>query len=301
MLRTLKIHPILTGKGFSSSLLTLRLTLAALFLLASPVSSIANTEMMLPKVYKNQEVIDWMWSEKLDGIRGRWTGSEMLTKGGNKINIPTYFLINFPPFPLDGEIWGGRQTFEKTSSIVKTSSSDKGWDTLQYWIFDAPEKGIAIEDRLEKANKWFDSHPSEYAFIIPQHRLSNKEELAEKLTEIEALGGEGIIVVKRGSMYTNGRSVDILKVKTFEDAEAIVIGYTPGKGKHHGKMGSLIVELAKDRKITFKIGTGFSDAVRENPPPVGAMITFKYTGKYASGKPKFPSFIRVRSLTGYYY
>ena len=300
MLRTPITPEKTTRKRLISSLLIYYLTLTVLLFLASPVSAIENTEMMLPKVYKKQELIDWMWSEKLDGLRGRWTGKEMLTKGGNTINIPPYFLKNFPPFPLDGEIWGGRQTFEKTSSIVKTSSYDKGWDKLQYGIFDAPEHDAIIEDRLDKAKKWFASHPSEYAFIIPQHRLASKEELAEKLTEIERLGGEGIIVVKRGSKYTNGRSVHILKVKNFEDAEAIVTGYTPGKGKHHGKMGSLVVELVKDREIVFKIGTGFSDEIRDNPPPIGAMITFKYTGKYVSGKPKFPSFIRVRSLEGGY-
>lgn len=300
MSRTLEPHQKNTHNRLAPLLLIHSITIITLLFLTSPVSAIENSEMMLPKTYEKQELINWMWSEKLDGIRGRWTGKEMLTKGGNKINIPSYFLNNFPPFPLDGEIWGGRQTFEKTSSIVATSSHDKGWDKLQYGIFDAPEQGIIIENRLEKAKMWFATHPSEYAFIIPQHRLSSKEELAEKLNEIERLGGEGIIVVKRGSMYTNGRSVDILKVKNFEDAEAIVIGYTPGKGKHQGKMGSLIVELVKDRKIVFKIGTGFSDAVRKTPPPVGAMITFKYTGKYVSGKPKFPSFIRVRNVDGNY-
>lgn len=289
-----------THNRLAFTLLVNSLTLITLFFLTSPISATEDTEMMLPKVYEKQELIDWMWSEKLDGIRGRWTGKEMLTKGGNKINIPQYFINNFPPFPLDGEIWGGRQTFEKTSSIIKTSSYDKGWDKLQYGIFDAPEQDVIIEDRLEKAKKWFAAHPSEYAFIIPQHKLSNKEELAEKLSEIERLGGEGIIVVKRGSIYTNGRSVDILKVKNFEDAEAIVIGYTPGKGKHQGKMGSLIVELVKDRKIVFKIGTGFSDDVRESPPPIGAMVTFKYTGNYISGIPKFPSYVRVRNMKGNY-
>lgn len=300
MLRILAPHQKATHNTLLPSLLLHCLTLTILLFQISPVAAIENTEMMLPKVYEKQALIDWMWSEKLDGIRGRWTGTEMLTKGGNKINIPPYFLKNFPPFPLDGEIWGGRQTFETTSSIVKTSSYDKGWDKLQYGIFDAPERGVIIEDRLEKAKKWFADQPSKFAFIIPQHRLSSKEELAEKLTEIERLGGEGIIVVKRGSMYTNGRSVDILKVKHFEDAEAIVIGYMPGKGKHQGSMGSLIVELVQDRKIVFKIGTGFSDDVRENPPPIGAMITFKYTGKYVSGKPKFPSFVRIRNVDGNY-
>jgi len=260
-----------------------------------------SSDVMLPKTYKGQELINWMWSEKLDGIRGRWTGREMLTKRGHKIDVPPYFTENFPPFPLDGEIWGGRQTYEKTSSIVLTSGQDKGWDTLLYGVFDAPEAGRSIEQRLQKTKKWFTEHPSKYGFIIAQQRLKDRAELAQRLKEIEDLGGEGIVVVKMGSMYTNGRSVEVLKVKTFDDTEAMVIGYSPGKGKHYGKVGALLVELAGDRKISFKIGTGLSDKVRENPPPIGAMITFKYTGFYASGKPKFPSFIRVRNVDGKYH
>lgn len=280
-----------------------RCSLAALLYLFSFSLSYGfqTSAVMLPKTYKGQELIHWMWSEKLDGIRGRWTGREMLTKRGNKIDVPQYFTENFPPFPLDGEIWGGRQTYEKTSSIVLTSGQDKGWDTLRYGVFDAPEEGKSIEQRLQKTKEWFTEHPSKYCFIIAQQRLKNRAELAKRLKEIEDLGGEGIVVVKMGSMYTNGRSIEILKVKTFDDTEAIVIGYSPGKGKHFGKVGALLVELAGDRKISFKIGTGLSDEVRENPPPIGAMITFKYTGFYASGKPKFSSFLRVRSVDGKYH
>lgn len=253
---------------------------------------------MLPQSYKGQELTNWMWSEKLDGLRGRWTGHKMVTKNGNRINVPPYFIENFPPFPIDGEIWGGRQSYEKTSSIVSTSSKDKGWDTLRYGIFDAPSAGVPIEQRLKKVTQWFSKHPSQYAFIVEQHPLKDKEELVSILQEIETAGGEGIVIIKKGSMYTNGRSSEILKVKNYHDTEAIVIGYTPGKGKHSGKTGALIVELCSDRNITFKIGTGLSDNVRKNPPPIGAIVTFKYNGFYVSGKPKFPSFTRTRSLDG---
>ena len=58
-------------------------------------------------------------------------------------------------------------------------------------------------------------------------------------------------------------------------------------------MGSLLVELP-DSRIRFRIGTGFSDAVRDHPPPVGSLVTFKFYGFYTSGIPKFPSFLRTR-------
>jgi DNA ligase-1 len=64
-----------------------------------------------------------------------------------------------------------------------------------------------------------------------------------------------------------------------------------------GRLGSLLVELADGTR--FKIGTGFSVAERETPPPIGAVVTFKYYGFYPSGIPKFPSFLRIRYDDGF--
>ena len=96
---------------------------------------------------------------------------------------------------------------------------------------------------------------------------------------------------KPDSPYTVGRSHDLLKVKTYEDAEATVIKYLPGSGKHTGRLGSILVGLPNG--IQFAIGTGFSDKERDNPPPIGSIVTFKYYGFYKSGIPKFASFLRI--------
>jgi DNA ligase-1 len=44
----------------------------------------------------------------------------------------------------------------------------------------------------------------------------------------------------------------------------------------------------------FSVGTGFSDKERENPPPVGSIITFRYQELSDGGVPRFPSFVGVR-------
>nr|MBF0223725.1 DNA ligase [Desulfobulbaceae bacterium] len=127
---------------------------------------------------------------------------------------------------------------------------------------------------------------------IAQKTVSSNDELKEELRIIEGLGGEGLIVRRPDALYTKGRSGDILKVKSFLDAEAVVLAHLPGKGQNLGRVGSLLVELPDGKQ--FRIGTGFSDAQRDNPPTVGSTITFKYYGFYQSGIPKFPSFLRVR-------
>ncbi len=110
---------------------------------------------------------------------------------------------------------------------------------------------------------------------------------------MEALGGEGLMLRQPGSKYEHGRSATLLKVKTFHDADAKVIGHEPGRGKHKGRLGALLVELANGTR--FAVGTGFSDAERAAPPLVGSIITFRYQELSEAGVPRFPSFVRVRS------
>ncbi len=85
----------------------------------------------------------------------------------------------------------------------------------------------------------------------------------------------------------------LLKVKHFQDAEARVVGHEPGKGRHKGRLGALLVELADGTK--FSVGTGFSDAEREKPPAVGSQIQFRYQELSDGGVPRFPSYVGVRS------
>ena len=114
-----------------------------------------------------------------------------------------------------------------------------------------------------------------------------------RLDEVVAAGGEGLMLHLGSSTYKNYRSDDLLKLKKHSDAEAVVIRHIDGKGKYKGLMGSVLVETDDGKQ--FKIGSGFSDAERRNPPAIGATITFKYFGFTNNGIPRFASFLRVRN------
>jgi DNA ligase 1 len=252
-----------------------------------------STELMLAEVYTEQmDVSGWLMSEKLDGVRGYWDGRKMLSKNGNILYPPAAFIQNLPPFPLEGELWGGRSSFEQTVAIVKRQQPHDGWLQLKFAVFDVPKVPGGFTERMTKANDWFAAHPSAYAFVIPQTTVIDQAHLQQELQRIELLGGEGLIVRKPHALYAAGRSVEILKVKNFQDAEARVVAHLPGKGRNTGRLGSLLVELDDGRQ--FKIGSGFSDVDRKFPPPIGSFVTFKFYGKYQSGIPKFPSFLRMR-------
>ncbi len=242
---------------------------------------------------QKSDINGWWMSEKLDGVRGYWTGQELISRSGNPFYAPDWFTRNFPATPLDGELWLGRQHFSELVSIVRRKVPDAGWKRVRYLIFDAPDVEGGFEKRLAYARFWFQQHENPYAKLLEQQICENEAHLRRRLRQIESLGGEGIMLRKPNSPYEVGRSYNLLKVKTYEDAEASVIGHLPGAGKHAGRLGALLVELPNG--IRFAIGTGFSDRERESPPPVGSIVTFKYYGFHKSGIPRFASFLRIRA------
>jgi len=112
----------------------------------------------------------------------------------------------------------------------------------------------------------------------------------QELERVEKLGGEGIMLREKGSRYERKRSKTLLKVKTFQDAEAVVIGHEEGKGKYAGMFGAL--KVRSDTGKLFKIGTGFTDKEREDPPKIGATVTYKFQELTNDGIPRFPVYLR---------
>ena len=114
----------------------------------------------------------------------------------------------------------------------------------------------------------------------------------QTLNKIVVEGGEGLMLHHKDALYHHGRSNNLLKLKPYNDAEAIVIGYRPGQGQFIGKMGAVKVRTEDNKE--FYIGSGFSHQERENPPPLGSRITFRHQGLTDKGIPRFAVFIRVR-------
>ena len=237
-------------------------------------------------------VIGWMMSEKLDGIRGYWNGHQLLTRRGIVLNPPSWFIKNFPPFELDGELWSKRGDFEFVQSTVLDKMPGAGWEKISYNIFEVPnEKGDFLL-RINTAKQWFERHKNIYIRFIPQIMIQDTSDLDQFLNKIVSMGGEGVIVKDPKMPYFTGRSSHLLKVKKFADMEGVVIGFKKGKGKYKGMMGSLALKL--ENGVVFNLGTGFTDQIRKNPPPIGTSVTFKYNGFTKNGIPKFASFLRVR-------
>ena len=52
-------------------------------------------DLMLLGQYKNQDIHGWVMSEKLDGVRGFWDGTQLLSRQGNTFSPPDYFFKSF--------------------------------------------------------------------------------------------------------------------------------------------------------------------------------------------------------------
>jgi len=268
------------------------ITTIVLLAIFSPFPCLSH-EPMLPQVAtQSQPFTGWWLSEKLDGVRGYWDGEKLWSKNGHLLHPPAQFTQGLPPFALEGELWAGRNSFETTSATVLRQAPHLGWLKLQFAIFDVPVYGKSFRQRIDNAKRWFKSHPSEYAFVIEQTEVRSEQHLQQELSRINHLGGEGLIVRDPEAHYRSGRSHSICKVKPYHDDEAVVIAHQKGQGQNLGYLGALVVQNSAG--ITFKIGTGFSQSERQNPPAIGTTITYKYNGLYRSKIPKFPVFLRIR-------
>ena len=245
-----------------------------------------------PSNYEDSiDISNWYMSEKLDGIRAYWDGKELFSKNKNKIFAPSWFTKDFPPFPLDGELWTKRGDFENIQSIVLSQQESKDWENITYNIFEIPNVNGNFQTRLDFLENYLKKNPNRYIKIIPQIVCKDKNHLNKFLQELLKNGAEGVIIKNPNLSYETGRTNNSLKVKEFLDDEGKVIAHNFNKD---GSFKSLKIELKN--KTVFNLGGGFKKEDRLNPPKIGEFVTFKYYGLTKNGKPKFASFLRVREV-----
>lgn len=213
---------------------------------------------------------------------------------------------------------------KSTSGIM----SMMGTPALQYLLFDYVEnERTPYRDRLEalQAKKPMLPH---WAKILPQMLCRNREQLEHVENQSIELGYEGLIVRSVNGWYKQGRSTAreglLLKLKRYEDAEAVIIGFeelmhndneamTDVQGhtkrtshkagqRAGGMLGALTVKLVSDPRIEFSIGTGFDFQQREvywnkREELLGQIVKFKfmpYGVLESTGVPRFPVFLGFR-------
>ena len=251
--------------------------------------------LLLAQVYRPGLPLQDYWvSEKYDGVRGFWDGRTLRTRGGETVQAPAWFTAGWPEVPMDGELWAGRGRFSHAQSTTRQQQpGDVAWRQIRFMVFDLPGDKGTFDQRLPALNALVESLGQPWVQAVPQRRVANDAALQALLHRTVRAGGEGLMLHRGASLYRAGRSDDLIKLKTHEDTEARVVAHLPGKGRHAGRLGALLVETPSGQR--FRLGAGFSDADRERPPPVGSWVTYRFRGTHNGGLPRFASFVRARA------
>ena len=260
--------------------------------------------------------VDWYLSEKLDGYRARWIPEKkiFLSRNQKEFNAPEWFKDAMPDVNLDGELFAGRDNFQGMGVVRKKIPIDEEWINIKYVVYDLPEendifvnRSIKLSKIVQKSKKQWNDNKISYPLVFTKQIKIKSIEYMDKLyKEILEKGGEGIMIKDPISMYEDKRSNYMLKYKPSFDAESIIIDYHMGNGKYEGILGGFIcrplinydtysvIDTCENHEFSI---SGMDDSIRESykvTHPIGTIITYEYSGKTDSGKPRFPRYLRFR-------
>jgi DNA ligase 1 len=270
-------------------------------------------------------------SPKIDGIRALTIRGGVLSRSMKP--IPNAYvqlmLSHHDAMYLDGELTVGRPTgsdcFNRTTSAVMSHSgviSD-----LTFHVFDwFKDPHMAYGDRFREALttvEHLNNMGHRYVRLLHPQPLENIEMLEAYENEQVSLGYEGIMIRDPRAGYKFNRSTlreqIMLKLKRFEDAEGVVIGWAELMSNQNipatsetgyqvrsshkeglvpmGVLGALIVDW---NGTHLKIGTGFGaqdrkDLWADRGQLVNRIVKFKYQKYGMKDLPRLPVFVGFRS------
>jgi len=268
-------------------------------------------------------------SLKLDGVRALITKDGVFSRSLKPIpNLAVQTLFTGSDLDgLDGEFILGAVTAadvcRKTVSAVM--SPDKSAAGLVYHVFDFVTEW-PFNERYEIARKKVERFDKKYPIALVEQKLIHS------LTELETMeeaalsdGHEGVMVRRPAGLYKHGRatekSQDLMKVKRFEDDEAVVIGVNElmhndnvaftnevGRTARSTAMDGLVgagvlgvLMLRNEAGIEFSVGSGFDaeerqQLWRDRKSLMGRLVKYRYFPSGSKDKPRFPTWIGFRDV-----
>jgi len=274
-------------------------------------------------------------SPKYDGIRAIWMPGQGLVSNNLK-PIPNELLQAAlsvrvsHPVPLDMELLAAANpySFQAATSAVM---SGHGEAPILAMVFDSVTDELfatrwqiaqRVTETLHRAVRGIGLTLE----LAPQREVGSINELLAYEAELLAEGYEGVMLRDPDSRYKFGRSTlreaSLLKLKRFEDSEAVVLGVyeqmhnanaatrnAVGKIERSsakaGKVGKGVAGglNVRDLKtgVEFDVGTGFNDAQRAEiyaaPEQfIGQIIKYKFLPVGVKDKPRHPVFLGFRHI-----
>lgn len=225
-----------------------------------------------------------------------WSRTRKLITGLPHI-VRALEALNLKNIIFDGELYNHdyKDRFEELTSFIRSPEPKEGHEVVQFHVYDVADSTREYHRRNDLLNIHLpNKHPLVRVETILVH---NEDELMEEFEHFIALGYEGSMVRNVEGMYVNKRSVDLQKIKEFQDDEFIVVGVTEGRGKLAGK--AIFVCATKDN-VSFEVKMkGNQDELAKywkNPKlAAGRMLTVQFQGFTNKNKvPRFPVGLRFR-------
>ena len=201
---------------------------------------------------------------------------------------------------FDGELYNHayHDKFQELSHFIRQSEPEAGCEVVQYHIYD-----IADETKTFAARNLIIHGGMLKKPLVAVETISVEDEDA-LMTAFEHFleeGYEGAMVRNAESKYeipisASERSVNLQKVKKFDDAEFECIGVEEGRGKLAGH-AIFVCKGKKNVEFRAKMKGKQEDLKKywDNPAlVVGKQITVKYQGFTDDGKPRFGVAWRIR-------
>ena len=186
------------------------------------------------------------------------------------------------------------QKFDTTDGMINFQV----WDSLTLEEF---EQGLSARPYTERFGEAIRlSFMTQSLRPIPSYRVYSMKEAQAIADEFISEGGEGAIVKKLDTIWKDGTSKDMVKIKAVLDADLLCVDVEEGSGKYKGKVGALVLETSCGR-LRVKVGTGLNDLDRAKPFDyyVGKVIEIQYN-EFIKSKSKstdslfLPRFVEVR-------
>lgn len=244
-------------------------------------------------------------TRKIDGIRCL-ISSDNVALSRSLVPIPNAFIQEWVKSVgclagLDGELCVNNSFAESSSQIMSVS----GEPNFTFYVFDKfdCDRSMGYEQRVALAKKQA-CGVGRIVFLDPI-ALNKKADMFAMLDEVIVEGYEGLMLRRPGSPYKFGRSTIIeqhlVKIKPFEDSEAIVTGISEEvseSGEPKGRLGRITAESPEFGKIT--IGSGFNADFRNdawaNPSSIiGSIVSFRFQRIGTRSKPRCLTFRGIRS------
>jgi bifunctional non-homologous end joining protein LigD len=212
---------------------------------------------------------DWLFEIKYDGYRAvsALSGGQVAMWTRNRLDLTARFphlakalaKLVVGEAVIDGEIVALDPKGASRFQLLQEGSEDTvmyAFDLL--WLDGQDLRERPLEERRDLLRSLLSNVP-------PSLRMAERVEgsLAQSLARVEREEKEGLILKRRGSVYTGTRSRDWLKLKVQKTQEVTVIGFTPSTASEDF-LGALLLGVMRDGQLHFagKVGTGFTTAMR---------------------------------------